>query len=317
MKHLARRERHAPLAARLLLAGPVILGGAALVIVGLAIGGRAGLIVSGLAVAAAGTVVVLCMRTALVIEGGELVARNPFRSRRLAASDVVELRPERLAGLLGPLGTEVGVVRRGGAVIRVAATLSLVGTGRGAARAGLFLALRRWAVAHAVPDRLPRHEFATAGTRHDLLTGGEEVEVRGRMRRTDARGWDDWDTGRLVLPAVGSSQPSTWVSDEAHGEAHVEPARGRPVDLIGAEKVARRGVRFPEEAFFGKNTGFLVITLVRRTVELAFPEEEADLVLARLRQLEGHEGGGSLEPRSSHDAPEAVSAAAPVEPDAS
>lgn len=305
MKHRVRAERHAPVGARLFLAGPVLVAGATVAIIGRLVGGPAGLVVTTLAIVLAGTAGALCWRTALVLETGQLLVRNPFRARRLAASDVVELRPERLAGVLGPLGTEVGVVRPGGAVVRVAATLSLASAGRGRARAALFLALRRWAAAHQVPDRLPRHEFATSATRHDLLTGGEEVEVRARMRRTDARGWGDWDTGRMALPAVGSGERSRWLADDAYGAL---AQQGRPVELSGADKVAQRGVRFPEEAFFGKTTGFLVITMVRRTVELAFPEDEAGLVLARLRQLERHDGAALT------GVP--VESAAPVEPNA-
>lgn len=228
----------------------------------------------------------------LGVSDDELSVRNPLRQIVVSRPDVRELRAERLAGRFGSPGTEVGIVCSDGRVVRVVASLAVPGTAHN--RAVMFLALRRWSSANGVPDGLPHREYGDAVTRRSLLGSSEEVEVDAYVRRTDSRGWGGWEQGHLVIPSLPTKGAARWFS-HVHQPVAValgSPPRSFPIELRGADKVSVRPARFAAEAFFGDDTSFLVVTTIRRVLELALRAEEADLVLGRLRQMDGEDTAG-------------------------
>ncbi len=290
---MADRDAHAPTAVRVLVVGGPLVGG-------FLVAGAALLVLNGLVGAAAGAgaaiglalatlvVVVRAWGVSLVLDRDELVVRNPIRRTRFGAGDVAELRADRWAGRLGKPGSEVAVVGADGRAVRAVASLAAPFSGHD--RAELFLALRRWSAAHEVTDGLPHREYGDDRTRRQLLEGDEEVEVQAWVRRTDSRGWGGWEPGTLLLPGVPANRSARWAGT---GTARSAPtgtdgaSRGRTVQLRDAEKVVVRSARFTEEQFFGPNTSFLVITTLRRTVEVGLRPDEAEPVLARLRAIDG------------------------------
>ena len=293
---MADPDVHAPASARVAVVGGLLVGGA-LVAVGLFAGVR--LLAGDVAAAGSGVAVLLvtlglvirAWPTAVVLTDDQIVVRNPIRRRVIAADEVAELRADRRAGHLGPPGSQVAIVASDGRVVRSVASVALPGSAH--ERAELFLALRRWSAAHDVADGLPHREYGDRGTRHELLVSAEEVEVSAWMRRTDSRGWGDWEAGTLLLPSPGADAGgrARWTDRDppSHPGTDTAAPRSRPVQLKDAEKVVVRAARFREEEFFGPDTSFLVITTLRRVLEIGLRPDEADLVLRRLRDIDGIE----------------------------
>lgn len=290
---MADRNAHAPAAVRVLvvaglLASGLLVATALLVGLGALVGPGAGAGAAIVLVLATLALAVRAWGVSLVLDGDELVVRNPIRRTRFGAGEVAEIRADRWAGRLGKPGSQVAVVGDDGRSVRSVASLAAPFSGH--ERAELFLALRRWSVAHQVTDGLPHREYGDNRTRREMLEGDEEVEVQAWVRRTDSRGWDGWESGTLSLPDLPAGRSARWTPDVAAGSASAVTGgakRSRTVQLRDAEKVVVRPARFTEEQFFGSGTSFLVITTLRRTVEVALRPDEAEPVLTRLRAIDG------------------------------
>ncbi len=287
------RDAHAPAAVRVLVVGGLLVGGlsaaaVALVVLGASAGAAAGAVVAIVLALATLTLAARAWGVSLVLEGDELVVRNPIRRTRFGAGEVAELRADRYAGRLGKPGSQVAVVGGDGRSVRSVASLAAPFSGH--ERAELFLALRRWSAAHEVTDGLPHREYGDDRTRRLLLEGDEEVEVQAWVRRTDSRGWGGWEPGTLSLPDLPAGRSARWTPDVPTRSAPAVTGggakRGRTVQLRDAEKVVVRPARFTEEQFFGPGTSFIVITTLRRTVEVALRPDEAEPALARLRAID-------------------------------
>ncbi len=292
---MAADRSFAPRSVRLVVVGgPVLLGVVLALLAVTVLGSPLGVVLAAVLLVAAAGLAARAWPVAVVVEDDRIRVRNLIRRCEVAAPEIERVQADRVGGRIGRTGVVVGLVRPGGTVVRPLATLAVPGSAH--QRAELSLVLRRWCDRNGVEDDLPHREYGDHSTRRDLLEAGEEVEVRAWVRRTDSRGWGGWEIGTLHLPAprpATGDRPAPearWTRDKRGDPLEIlaTPVT-RPLQVRGAEKVVTRAARFPEEEYFGPDTTFLVVTTMRRTLEVGLQGDEADLVHTRIRQLDGEE----------------------------